>query len=69
MRQLTLFPLLLGLALSGEAQEPKPETGSTFPSAVGLVRVDVVVTDKQGRAVTDLRAFFKPDHDFAIDHA
>ena len=29
---------------------------STFPSAVGLVRVDVVVTDKQGRPVPDLSA-------------
>ncbi|HEY8149885.1 MAG TPA: hypothetical protein VIK51_13345, partial [Vicinamibacteria bacterium] len=52
-----LLPVLLGLASAGAAQPPRPDTtGSTFPSAVGLVRVDVVVTDRQGRAVTDLRA-------------
>jgi VWFA-related protein len=57
LRQLALVPVLLGLALAGEAQPPPPEAaGSTFPSAVGLVRVDVVVTDKQGRAVPDLSA-------------
>jgi len=56
MRPLALVSALLGLALAGEAQEPRPEAGSTFPSAVGLVRVDVVVTDKQGRAVPGLTA-------------
>src|SRR5260221_5804244 len=55
--RLLLFPVLFGLALAGEAQQPRPEAGgSTFPSAVGLVRVDVVVTDKPGRPVSDLSA-------------
>jgi VWFA-related protein len=57
LKPLALLPVLLGLALAGEAQPPRPEAGgSTFPSAVGLVRVDVVVTDKQGRPVPDLSA-------------
>jgi VWFA-related protein len=56
LRRLALVSALLGLTLAGEAQSPRPEAGSTFPSAVGLVRVDVVVTDKQGRAVPDLTA-------------
>jgi VWFA-related protein len=47
--------VLAGLALPALAQEPKPEaSGPTFPSAVELVRVDLVVTDKTGRPVSGL---------------
>jgi VWFA-related protein len=57
LRPAALILVLLGVALAGEPQESRPAAGtSTFPSAVGLVRVDVVVTDKQGRAVSDLSA-------------
>jgi VWFA-related protein len=50
-----LFPFLVALALPARAQQPKPEAaGPTFPSAVELVRVDLVVTDKAGRPVSGL---------------
>jgi VWFA-related protein len=45
----------VGFAIPASAQQPKPEgAGPTFPSAVELVRVDVVVTDKGGRPVSGL---------------
>jgi len=47
--------LTLLVVLSAEAQQPPAEgPASIFPSAVELVRVDVVVTDKDGRPVPDL---------------
>jgi VWFA-related protein len=56
LRQLTLLPVVFGLSLAGQPPDSRPEPPTTFPAAVGLVRVDVVVTDKQGRPVTDLTA-------------
>ncbi len=47
--------LTLLAVLSAEAQQPPAEgPASTFPSAVELVRVDLVVTDKDGRPVPGL---------------
>ena len=46
--------LALLAVLSAEAQQPPEGPSSTFPSGVELVRVDVVVTDKDGRPVPDL---------------
>jgi len=47
--------LVVGLALPALAQQSSPEVqGPTFPSAVELVRVDLVVTDKAGRPVSGL---------------
>jgi VWFA-related protein len=48
-----ILSLLLGLALPEGAQQPEA-AGPTFPSAVELVRVDLVVTDKAGRPVPGL---------------
>jgi len=42
-------------ASPGAAQPPAPETQPVFRTGINTVRVDVIVTDRQGNPVTDLK--------------
>ncbi len=53
--RLGILVVALGLAVPARAQQAPPAAAEpSFPSAVDLVRVDVVVTDKAGRPVPGL---------------
>lgn len=53
---LALVPVALVLVLGARPSSSQTPPVPSFPSAVGVVRIDVVVLDKKGRAVTDLHA-------------
>jgi VWFA-related protein len=53
--RIVLTTLLLGLIPADQASERAPAPQTTFRTGVELVRVDVRVTDSNGRPITDLR--------------
>jgi VWFA-related protein len=58
--QRTVLPALVAIsicpgAVAGATKTPAPPSRSTFPAAVEMVTVDVVVADRSGAPVNDLR--------------
>src|SRR5688572_24050177 len=48
--------VMIGASLAGTQDPPAPEPQPTFRAGVNLVRVDAIVTDRNGNPVTDLTA-------------